>query len=87
VSADCRPDMGELPLAGQEQPAPTARDRKIAVLRHFHSLGYGLRDIVHPLRMGGKLADLLRLARLAGLVFPDTLEVAAEVVREGRLEK
>jgi hypothetical protein len=63
-------------------PAPTLRDRKVEVLRHFHSLGYGLRDVVHPRRMGGKLADLLSLAHKAGLIFPDTLDVAAEVARE-----
>ena len=57
------------------------------MLRHFHGLGYGLRDCAHPQRMGGKLADLLRLARQAGLIFPDSLEVAAEVVREERAKK
>jgi hypothetical protein len=47
------------------------RPRIVALLRHFHAIGYTLRDRGHPLRLNRCPEDLLPLAREAGLIFPD----------------
>jgi hypothetical protein len=53
-------------------------------LRHFHSIGRSLRDCSHPMRLGRPATELLQLAKEAGLVFPDHVEVALEAQRKAR---
>jgi hypothetical protein len=52
------------------------RPRVVELLKHFHRLGYSLTQCSHPLRLGRTPEDLLPLAREAGVVFADQIEVA-----------
>lgn len=52
------------------------RPRIVALLRHFHAIGYTLQECAHPLRLDRSPEDLLPLAREAGVTFPDHADVS-----------
>jgi hypothetical protein len=50
----------------------------VPLLRHFHGLGYSLKECADKRRLDREPIELLRYARMAGLIFPDSVEVAEE---------
>jgi hypothetical protein len=62
------------PVLLETADAVTISDHQRAmgdVLRHFHGLGYALKDCADPRRTGRSLKTLKMYARRAGLSFPD----------------
>ena len=64
----------------------SAKHKARQALRHFHAIGYGLRDCEHPLRLDRPATALLPLAKEMGLTFPDSIEVAIEAEQENEKE-
>ena len=56
----------------------TDRQRGIELLRHFHGLGYSLRECGDPRRLRQSTEQLLALAREANLIFADSIDLSLE---------
>jgi hypothetical protein len=54
------------------------RRRGIELLRHFHKLGYSLRECGDPRRLRQSNGQLLALAREANLIFPDSVDLSLQ---------
>jgi hypothetical protein len=50
----------------------------VDLLRHFHKLGYSLADCADRRRLDREPGELLKYARMAGLIFPDSVHVAEQ---------